>query len=72
MVITYAPNWGVIYDRKFTVVNLLQHEPQTVGRKKKVLWDWDQGVIFVEPEFSEERLSNLLEQKIKGQIIKSS
>jgi hypothetical protein len=37
MVITNAPNGGVIYDRKFTMVNLLQYGPQAVGRNKSFM-----------------------------------
>ncbi len=26
-IVTYAPNWSVIFDRKFTILNLLQYRP---------------------------------------------
>ncbi len=28
MILAYAPNWSVIYDRKFIIVNLLKYKPQ--------------------------------------------
>jgi hypothetical protein len=29
MIVTYAPNWSVIYNLKFMIVNLLKHRPQS-------------------------------------------
>ncbi len=30
MIVSYAPNWSVIYNPKFTIVKLLQYRPQVL------------------------------------------